>query len=730
MTVPIILEDLWQAPDGDGIRALRPLDFVACGGGPMKTSVAEALSAGGVLLLNHCGATEIGALAPIFNPGLDYDWRYFVVRKDLDLRFENVVEKPGCVKLLGRPPGWDEDFVVQDFLRPNPKAPTSQFQFIGRADDLIVLANGEKVRPTNLEAMVSEDPHVQDCIAFGEGHDYLGLIVEAAPDLSLDCSDGAQVDAFVEDVWPVVQTGNEEVDSHGEVTKNMILAASSSSKPLNRTAKGSLAKKEIYQAFEAEINKAYESTETIRVEPLPDLGDVVKISEYLRETIRDILNLTPETDTLDDGDDFFEFGMNSLQATRLQYRLVASSGNREDEHSSVPVISRNFAYSHPTISSMQKALTSNAWDNERNGVLSIDPETRRTAAMLDTVERYCHPFATMEGRASSSGLTTVSDPENKIVVITGSTGNLGSNILYTLAIDPKVSLIYCLNRKSATDSDPMNRQDKAFRKAGICFPIYAWSKIQLVEVELQKPDFGLESKTYHSLKQASYIIHNAWPMDFNRSLLSFESQFQYLCNIIQLGLQHRGIEAPRLLFTSSIAAIARYVPNDGNILVPETRMESPAVTAPFGYPEAKWVCEQILHRAGATHEARLEPMIVRVGQLTGSTSSGTWAPTEHLPSLFKSSQTLNALPEIPGVSHSFYILRTSRLQRLTIRKDLILAPHRRRRVNSHGYPFPAQPSHLISLSPRESYPPILVFPSHNSLSPPPPSCCREWRNVR
>lgn len=36
-----------------------------------------------------------------------------------------------------------------------------------------------------------------------------------------------------------------------------------------------------------------------------------------------------------------------------------------------------------------------------------------------------------------------------VIALTGSTGSLGSYILYSLSIDPVVSEIYCLNRSTA-----------------------------------------------------------------------------------------------------------------------------------------------------------------------------------------------------------------------------------------------------------------------------------------
>ena len=649
MTVPLILEDICHAPNQAGIKALQPLDFVACGGGPMKSTVAEELSSKGVRLLNHCGATEIGALAPIFNPSPDYDWHYFVIRDDINLRLEDVTEKPGFVKLVGRAPGWDEDFVVQDFLEPNPRAPRTQFRFQGRADDLIVLANGEKVRTTGLEATVASDSKVTDAIAFGEGRDRLGLIVEAAPEVELDCSNTEQAESFREAIWPVVEKGNKEVDSHGAISKDMIIEASSVDRPLERTAKGSLARKEIYDSFTLKIEAAYSNTETTSIEPLPDLQDAQELEKYLRQAISNILGLPPDASPINIDEDIFELGMNSLQATRLYNVLESALRKTHDTERANSVVHKGFFYSHPIISSQIRALVSLANDKDR---MTNGTEHSRTEIMKNAVEKHYEAITAMNIEDAYNGSQKCMDLDGKIVVLTGSTGSLGSSLAYDMAQDPEVSIIYCLNRPSTAPTDQHERQQRAFHKAGLSLATNLWSKLKLIEVKTQQPNFGLDPDVYTQLKQASYIIHNAWPMDFNRACVSFEAQFLYLDSIIQLALRSTSPAPPRVLFTSSIASVAQYPSKTGQSQVPEIPMDDPDVTAPFGYPEAKWVCEQILLQGAKAHNARFEPIIVRVGQLTGSTIAANWSSTEHLPSVFKSSQTLGALPDISGVSAS------------------------------------------------------------------------------
>ena len=645
MTVPLILEDICYTPDEAGIKALQPLDFVACGGGPMKSTVAEVLSSKGVRLLNHCGATEIGALAPIFNPQPNYDWHYFVIRDDIDLRLEHVDEKPGCVKLVGRAPGWDEDFIVQDFLRPNPQAPKTQFQFLGRADDLIVLANGEKIRSTSLESTVAHNPRVTDAIAFGENRNHLGLIIEAAPDVELDCSNTEQVARFRETIWPTVENGNKATDSHGAVSKEMIIVTTSN-QPLQRTAKGSLARKEIFDMFEEEVDNVYNKVETANVDPLPNLEDTAALEEYIRQAISKILGLSQEAVAIGLEDDIFEMGMNSLQATRLLTILKIALKQKRDAEAVESALNKSFIYSHPTVASQRKALATFALD--RNGPNNLDGPSR-TALMLRAVDEHCKVVAAMSPEMHHSRLNGSKEPEGRIVVVTGSTGNLGSSLVHSLVQDTNVSLVYCLNRPSYSHRDESDRQSGAFNKAGICFPKHLWPKLIPVVVEPQEPDFGIAPELYKQLQSASHLIHNAWPMDFNRSLVSFETQFQYLDNIVRLALRSTNIEPPRVLFTSSIASVARCPLKTQDVLVPETPMDDPDVTAPFGYPEAKWVCEQILLKSAQLHMSHIEPIVVRVGQLTGSTTAASWSSTEHLPSIFKSSQHLGVLPDIDGV---------------------------------------------------------------------------------
>lgn len=82
-----------------------------------------------------------------------------------------------------------------------------------------------------------------------------------------------------------------------------------------------------------------------------------------------------------------------------------------------------------------------------------------------------------------------------------------------------------------------------------------------------------------------------------------------------------------------------------------------ANTAEFGYPEAKWVCEQVLLSATefygnpcSVEEPLIKGSSVRIGQMTGPEGSGAWNESEHVPIIIRTAQRLQALPSLSGVS--------------------------------------------------------------------------------
>ncbi|KAI1378438.1 hypothetical protein F4677DRAFT_466143 [Hypoxylon crocopeplum] len=276
------------------------------------------------------------------------------------------------------------------------------------------------------------------------------------------------------------------------------------------------------------------------------------------------------------------------------------------------------------------------------------------AARQIVIDRYVRDLT--EG--FSAGLDDVSrsgpprtNSNGKTVLVTGATGSLGSHLIAQLAELPDVARVVCLNRRSRTD--PKERQKQALIKKGIFLSEEATSKLSVFETDISKLNLGLPVEDYEDLvNNATHIIHNAWLMNAKWPLRNFEAQFQIMKNLLNLSRDISIWNAPgtkvTFQFISSIATVGHRPIWSGEPIVPEERMTIESVL-PTGYGDAKYICELMLDETLHKHPGRFRTMVVRPGQIAGSSTSGYWNPMEHLSFLIKSSQTLKALPDFEGL---------------------------------------------------------------------------------
>ena len=638
MTVPNIMEDMTHLKDfPDVSQYLANLDFVAIGGGGMKPTVAEILHKNSVKLLNHFGVTELGALAPIFRPQEDYDYRYLRLRTDLGLRLEfpDGNPKPGSnepcpCKLLGTPFAWDSQYELQDALENNPLRPTSEVRILGRNDDIVVLANGEKVMPSMLEQMVEASDSVKTAVVIGEGQAEIGLLIEP----TFRCSDKA---AFIDNIWTHIDSANARMDRHARVSTKAAVLIKPSTKEIPRTDKGSVRRREVYELFQDEIRILYEDLD-LSTEHTP--GTILDFSD-LRTGIRKIVqNCLPEHAQhtgFEDDDDLINLGLDSLQANRLRRQLRICLGRLRqngEKHVDLPL---DFIYSNPSITQLIAALE---YPDARKEIMS-----QKEQRMKDMVKKYATEY---------HGLLPRKD--DVVVLLTGATGSLGAHVLHVLSENTVVKRVVCLSRlsspsiQSATKETLRSRQRETLDKMGLVISEYGWSKVQHLCWDTNAKSFGLTQSEYEDLiSTVTHIFHGAWPMDFKRSFGSFESQIKTASDLIQLGrvIHHtRPHCKPRIVLASSIAVVGR----SKSSTIPEEVPEDPSNPLPMGYAEAKWVCEKIFENAFVSLKEEIDPMIARIGQLSGSQLTGFWNTQEHIAILVKASQAVGAMPELVGVS--------------------------------------------------------------------------------
>jgi thioester reductase-like protein len=181
------------------------------------------------------------------------------------------------------------------------------------------------------------------------------------------------------------------------------------------------------------------------------------------------------------------------------------------------------------------------------------------------------------------------------------------------------------------------------------------AKLRVLDGNTTEPQLGLSAEEYTWLVgNVTHIVHNAWPMSLRRPIHTFVPQFQALRNLLDLAREvacnrpSAGRNAYRIGFqlVSSISVIG----SSTEQRVLEQRVRLPC-TLPLGYPEAKWVCERMLDETLHRYPEHFRPMVVRPGQIAGSSHTGIWNPQEHMPFLIKSAQSLRAWPDLDGPMH-------------------------------------------------------------------------------
>jgi len=172
------------------------------------------------------------------------------------------------------------------------------------------------------------------------------------------------------------------------------------------------------------------------------------------------------------------------------------------------------------------------------------------------------------------------------------------------------------------------------------------SRVQFARCDFAKEKLGLDDTLFaRMIDEATLIIHNAWQVDFNLMLPSFDAHIRGVRSLVDLSVQSK--YRPRIFFLSSISSGLRWnVVHSGP--VPETIIDDFAVPDATGYAESKYVAEQLLHKAQSL--SGIPVSICRIGQIAGPVlhAQGLWNKKEWFPSMLASAKYLCVLPDSFG----------------------------------------------------------------------------------
>ncbi|KAI9726711.1 MAG: putative NRPS-like protein biosynthetic cluster [Cirrosporium novae-zelandiae] len=610
--VPYALKLL--AESEEGIELLAKFKIVMFGGSPCPDSLGNKLVARGVNLVSHYGTTETGQLMTSFRPPGDeqWDWVRPNPRVKPYLRFEERGD--GLYELINLD-GWpskvtmnrpDGSYATKDLFKKHPTI--EAYKYYARLDDTIVLVNGEKAIPLQMEGAIRNNGLVAEAVVFGSGKASLGLMLIPSQD-----AEGLSKVEILNAVWPSVEIANEAMPAYAKISRDMIICLPVGTKyPV--TDKGTVIRQAFYCHFEQEIECSYEEKD----EGDLDLSEL-ELRDFIRTQMQEIIPLDDPSQLTDDTD-FFSLGMDSLQSTRLRAVLFKNLDLKGQK------LGLNVVFDYPTIRLLAKNI-----DSIRAGVTtereSVEDEMR---ALIEKYSSFKKHIPGLEG------------PEGQYILVTGATGSLGAHTIAHLATIPSVKEIYCPIR-ATTPSAAQARLHASLRTRNLILSPTSLSKLHPFPAALTSPTLSLPPETHtHLTTHLTHILHLAWSVNFNLHLLSFSDCLLTTQNLIGLCLSSRRPAPATFTFCSSTSTSTRTPPD---AIITEALPTSFTHAQKMGYAQSKLVAENICHRA-ATQNPNLPINVARVGQIIGDTKSGIWNPRESIPMMLQTARTIHALPKL------------------------------------------------------------------------------------
>lgn len=623
VVAPSILEEF--VGDSNALSKIARWSSVSFGGGPLSRAAGDALWEK-TRVHNLLGSTEMNTL-PEFVPASKDEWLYHNFHPSQGIEFRHRQDNLHELVIV-RHRRWRteqaifwtfpqlDEYCSKDLYEQRSDKP-DLWAYRGRLDDIIVLSNGEKFCPAEAESIVTGHPDVRSAMILGDNHAQAALLVELlSPTIGNE-----HLQACRRSILDIVREANRTLPQHAQIHASHIKILPSSQSFL-RSPKGEVRRAATVALLSSVISDLYASAETatgggqaseinFRDESslVSCLTDLLTGDQYLGRAV------DPDTN-------IFQCGFDSLKATRM-LRHIKTSMAKQKIQPVIPLTSR-MIYQNPSCLGLASALLQSTKEGFKSHF--DDGDTSEMSRLLETFSQEIEVLANPR-------------TNHQTVILTGSTGSLGSYILDKLVRSEKVQRVICLNRSGGS----AERQAASHSSRGLTED---FGKVSFMETELAKQQLGLEANAYHELtSNTTHIIHNSWPVDFNLGLSSFEPQ---LAGCLQLLTMARNMPLLQSLSFVSSVSVASGWTKRRSFEVPESKIEDLSVAGNMGYAQSKLLAELIL--AQGCDSLKIPVSIYRVGQIAGPvlSSKGIWSPREWFPSVLLTCKHLGKIPRDLG----------------------------------------------------------------------------------
>lgn len=299
--------------------------------------------------------------------------------------------------------------------------------------------------------------------------------------------------AIIEEVWPAIEVVNQALPAFAQIHYNFVQIVRT---PFPRTPKGTLARHEIERSFAKEISSVYQASVISEAPSSLPIGSLHldgtsegTVRAGVRKAIR-IVSPGLELEEITDKDSLLGHGFDSLHVIRLS-RLLSSAFPSSPVQVDISTI-----YAYPSVAQLGHVLWSQL-QNVRRGYQETDKaHILQTKAVSQMLAKHLPSFAVSR------------EKPKEYVILTGTTGALGSYLLDVLCKNDRVAKVWCFNRSGSADA--ACRQAELAQSRGLSLD---WKgKVRFVRMDLTSEALGLSQEDRTEIRdQATIMIRELYP---------------------------------------------------------------------------------------------------------------------------------------------------------------------------------------------------------------------------
>jgi len=322
-SVPYILEML--ASEKESLEMLRKLEMVGVGGAALSPKVGDKMVNEGINLLSRFGSAECGFLLSSHRDyAHDKEWQYLRPPAfSPQLKFELQPDGSNLSELIilndwphmSKRNRDDGSFATSDLFEPHPSI-KGAWRYHSRSDSQITLVTGKKFDPAPVEdAIRSTLDSIKDVLVVGNGKPEAAAIII----LSETSKNSSELEG---QIWSVLEDLNGKGQSHTRIARGMVAIIPAEEKGLEKSSKGTVLRRKAEDRFAKVIEKLYGGGEG-------NNGKQAETETEIKAALREIVNRVAGDKDIEGDSDFYQFGIDSNQCTKIRNLLQRVGFNKK-----------------------------------------------------------------------------------------------------------------------------------------------------------------------------------------------------------------------------------------------------------------------------------------------------------------------------------------------------------------------------------------------------------------